>query len=90
MKHTLLIIFLFCLVPSAHAQTPTRTMAVTVDDLPYVKFREGRYVARGQAATAKILNTLKKHKVVAVGFVNEHMLESVGDRGRGSICCGSG
>lgn len=80
MKHTLLIIFLFCLVTSAHGQTPARTMAVTVDDLPYVKFREGRYVARAQAATAKMLSTLKKHKVTAVGFVNEHMLESASDR----------
>ena len=81
MKHTLLlIVFLFCLVPSVHGQTPARTMAVTFDDLPYVKFREGAYVVRGQAATAKILNTLKKHKVVAVGFVNEHMLESAADR----------
>ncbi|HKP82068.1 MAG TPA: polysaccharide deacetylase family protein [Pyrinomonadaceae bacterium] len=78
MKHTLLIVFLVCLVTSVHAQT--RTMAVTVDDLPYVKFREGPYVARAQTATAKILSTLKKHKVVAVGFVNEHMLDVAGQR----------
>lgn len=80
MKRTLLIIFLFCLVTSVQAQTPTRTMAVTIDDLPYVKFREGPYVARAQVATAKILNALKKHKVTAVGFVNEHMLEAAGQR----------
>jgi peptidoglycan/xylan/chitin deacetylase (PgdA/CDA1 family) len=55
-------------------------MAVTVDDLPYVKFREGPYVARAQSATAKILSTLKKHKVVAVGFVNEHALDVAGQR----------
>src|SRR5688500_3322784 len=73
-------VFLICLVPSVHGQSLARTMAVTFDDLPYVKFREGAYVVRGQAATAKILNTLKKHKVIAVGFVNEHMLESAGDR----------
>lgn len=78
MKHTLLIVFLFFLVASVHAQT--RTMAVTVDDLPYVKFREGPYVARAQSATAKILSTLKKHKVVAVGFVNEHALDVAGQR----------
>ena len=78
MKHTLLIVFLFCLVTPAHGQT--RTMAVTVDDLPYVKFREGPYVARAQSATAKILNTLKKHKVIAVGFVNEHTLDVAGQR----------
>ena len=78
MKHTLLIVFLFFLVTSAHGQT--RTMAVTVDDLPYVKFRKGPYVARAQTATAKILSTFKKHKVTAVGFVNEHMLEVAGQR----------
>jgi len=77
-KHTLLIVFLFCLFTPAHGQT--RTMAVTVDDLPYVKFREGPYVARAQSATAKILNTLKKHKVIAVGFVNEHVLDVAGQR----------
>jgi len=78
MKHTLLIVFLFCLVTSAHGQT--RTMAVTVDDLPYVKFREGPYVARAQSATAKILNALKKHKAPGVGFVNEHVLDVAGQR----------
>ena len=77
-KHTLLIVFLFFLVTPAHAQT--RTMAVTVDDLPYVKFREGPYVARAQTATAKILNALKKHKAPAVGFVNEHVLDVAGQR----------
>ena len=80
MKRTLLILFLFCLVTSTQAQTPTRTMAVTFDDLPYINMRQGRYVAHAQAATAKILSTLKKHKVPAVGFVNEHMLEAAGER----------
>jgi peptidoglycan/xylan/chitin deacetylase (PgdA/CDA1 family) len=62
------------------AQTTTRTMAVTFDDLPYVNIGEGPYVARAQAATAKILKTLKKHKVPAVAFVNERKLESPGER----------
>jgi peptidoglycan-N-acetylglucosamine deacetylase len=79
-KQTLLIVFLFCLVTPVHAQTSTRTMAVTVDDLPYVKFREGPYVARAHTATTKILSSLKKHKVTAVGFVNEHMLEVADQR----------
>ena len=80
MKRMLLIVFLFGVVTSVHGQTPTRTMAVTFDDLPYINRREGQYVAHAQAATAKILNTLKKHKVPAVGFVNEHMLEAAGER----------
>jgi len=74
-RQTLLIVFLFGLVTSVRAQTPTRTMAVTIDDLPYVNIGDGAYGPHAQAATAKILRTLKKHKVHAVGFVNEHMLE---------------
>ena len=51
-------------------------MAVTIDDLPYVNFADGPYLTNARAGTAKILSTLKKHKVPAVGFVNEHMLNS--------------
>src|SRR5215207_5265291 len=79
MKCMLLIVFLFGLVTSVHAQA-TRTMAVTFDDLPYIKRVEGPYVARGRAATEKILKALKKHKAPAVGFVNERMLEVEGQR----------
>lgn len=80
MKRTLLIFFLFVLVTSVHAQTPTRTMAVTIDDLPFVRIGEGPYLTRAQTATSKILTTLKKHKAPAVGFVNEHMLEAPAER----------
>ncbi len=80
MKRTLLIVLLFGLVTAVRAQTPTRTMAVTFDDLPYVNIAGDRYVPRAQAATAKILKTLKKHKVPAVAFVNERMLETPGQR----------
>lgn len=55
-------------------------MAVTIDDLPYIKMGEGVYLARARAATAKILSTLKKHNVTAVAFVNERMLEQAGER----------
>ncbi|HEX7329959.1 MAG TPA: polysaccharide deacetylase family protein [Pyrinomonadaceae bacterium] len=80
MKRTLLIIFLFGLVTSVNAQKATRTMAVTFDDLPYVKMVEGSYVTRGRAVTEKILKALKKHKAPAVAFVNERMLEVEGQR----------
>lgn len=76
----LVIVFLFAVVTSVHAQKPARTMAVTFDDLPYVKMREGSYVARGRVVTEKILKALKKHKAPAVGFVNEHVLEVAGQR----------
>ena len=80
MKHLLLIVFLFALVISAQAQTPKRTIAVTIDDLPYVGFGERDYLTGARAATAKILSTLKKHKVPAVGFVNERMLNHATER----------
>ena len=75
LKPTLLIVLLLGLITSAHGQTARRTMAVTFDDLPYVNFGDGVYIKNARAATAKILSTLKKHKVPAVGFVNEDKLE---------------
>ena len=80
MKRTLLIVFLFGLITSVRGQTTTRTMAVTFDDLPYVNIAGDQYIARAQAATAKILKTLKKHNAPAVGFVNERMLEVADQR----------
>jgi peptidoglycan/xylan/chitin deacetylase (PgdA/CDA1 family) len=80
MKHTLLIVFLFGLMTSVHGQTATRTMAVTIDDLPYVNIGEGVYLTRARAATAKMLNTLKKYKAPATGFVNERALDDSRER----------
>ena len=80
MRRTLLIVVLFAAVTSVRSQTPTRTMAVTIDDLPFIKMGEGAYLTRARAATTKILSTLKKHKVPAVGFVNERMLEQPDQR----------
>lgn len=80
MKRMLLIVLLFGLVTSVHAQKATRTVAVTFDDLPYVNMRGDSYVAHARAATEKILNTLKKHKAPAVAFVNERMLEVADQR----------
>jgi peptidoglycan/xylan/chitin deacetylase (PgdA/CDA1 family) len=80
MKRTVLIVFMFALFTSVQAQTPKRTIAVTIDDLPYVNMRDGEYLKRARIATEKILKTLKKHKVPAVGFVNERMLEDERER----------
>ena len=80
MKQMLLVAFLFTLVTSIQAQTPKRAIAVTIDDLPYVSFGERDYLTGARTATAKILDTLKKHKVTAVGFVNERKLEHASER----------
>lgn len=75
MRTLLSLGFLICFVISASGQTPTRTIAVTIDDLPYVRMGDGAYLTGAQPATTKILSTLKKYKVEAVGFVNERQLE---------------
>ena len=75
MRHLILLILLVGLATSARAQTPTRTMAVTIDDLPYVRMGDAEYLPSARTATAKILSTLKRHKVPAVGFVNEFQLD---------------
>jgi len=75
-----LIVLLFGVVISVQAQTTRRTMAVTIDDLPYVKNVDGPYLPHARAATSKILNTLKKHRAPAIGFVNEGKLEESGQR----------
>jgi len=80
MKRTLLIVFLLALVAPVRAQTTPRTMAVTVDDLPYVRMSDAAYLPSARTATAKILSTLKKHKAPAVGFVNEFQLDFGNDR----------
>src|SRR5687768_18020376 len=80
MNRTLLIVLLLAVSTSVRAQTPSRTMTVTIDDLPFVAIGTGDYVTRARTATAKILNTLKKHKVPAVAFVNEGKLEVPGER----------
>lgn len=80
MKVVQLLVFLICVAVPAPAQTPTRTMVVTIDDLPYVRIGDIAYSSGAQAATAKILSTLKKYNVPAVGFVNERQLEYGNDR----------
>lgn len=80
---TLIVVLLLGAVTSVRAQT--RTMAVTIDDLPYVRRGEVAYLTSARAATAKILKTLKKHKVPAVAFVNERMLQEDAQEREGRI-----
>lgn len=83
MKRALLVIFVLGVFTSVRGQKPARTMAVTIDDLPYVNIAGDAYLRRAQESTAKILNALKKHKVTAVGFVNEDKLgDSAGREAR--------
>jgi peptidoglycan/xylan/chitin deacetylase (PgdA/CDA1 family) len=57
----------------APAGAVDRRVAVTVDDLPFVP--PDLAIAKQAAATGRILAALARHRVPAVGFVNEDKLE---------------
>ena len=48
---------------------PRRTMAVSFDDLPVVRFQNN--VAAQESVTAALLGTIGRHRIPAIGFVNE-------------------
>ena len=67
----------FLVTSSLMAQTPKRTIAITIDDLPVVSTR--RDLKNRQEITKKLLAHIKKAKIPAIGFVNENKLYS-GDK----------
>ncbi len=71
-----LLILLLC-IPAA-AQTPQRTIAITIDDLPVVSTRTD--LKNRRDITKKILGHLKRAKAPAIGFVNENKLYTNGKR----------
>ncbi len=79
MNLKLLIIFLL-IGQSVSAQTnkPSRRMAVTFDDLPYVDV-EQQGLPGAQRATKKILHVLQARRVPVAAFVNEGQLQVVGE-----------
>jgi peptidoglycan/xylan/chitin deacetylase (PgdA/CDA1 family) len=60
------------------AAPPSRSMAVTIDDLPYVHRAATGYLAAAQHGTTAILEALRTHGATAVGFVNENKLDASG------------
>src|SRR5262245_20986019 len=59
------------LAARAPAATPSRAIAVTLDDLPFV---DAPTLAVARAGTRAILDALLARKVPAIGFVNEDKL----------------
>jgi peptidoglycan/xylan/chitin deacetylase (PgdA/CDA1 family) len=57
---------------AAFEDTTRRTMAVTFDDLPVVRFQDD--VAAQEAITADLLCAIGRHAIPAIGFVNEKKL----------------
>src|SRR6185295_18435540 len=70
-------IFLMSLSVAGQTTKPSRSIAVTFDDLPYVAI-EQEYLSGAQRATKEILRVLQKHRVPAVAFVNEGKLQVAG------------
>lgn len=71
MKLILFLVIVFSAF-SAIAQTPQRTIAVTIDDLPVVSTR--RDIKNRREITKKLLGHINKAKIPAIGFVNENKL----------------
>ncbi len=73
-----ILLFLMCsnYFP-AEAQTPRREVAFTIDDLPTAE--NVADVAAMQMTTGKLLSSLVKHRIPAIGFVNERKLYVKGE-----------
>jgi peptidoglycan/xylan/chitin deacetylase (PgdA/CDA1 family) len=65
---------------TAAAQQPSRTVALTFDDLPYANATEAgrRNAARALEANRGIQRPLKRYSIPAVGFVNESKVQALG------------
>jgi len=61
-------------------RAPLRQVAVTFDDLPFTGDRGRTDVNALRAFTAKLLDTIKSHRIPAIGFVNERKLQRAGEQ----------
>lgn len=80
----LLISILALLILPALAQTSPRTVAITVDDLPYAA--PGHPITAADAKFAaeidgRLLKEFKRHHAPAIGFVNQKTAEQLGPAG---------
>jgi len=71
------LVFLANPNPATAAQSPSRQVAITIDDLPVSS--GGMPVAAIAEMTSKLLNTLRDQRVPAIGFVNEIKLFKPGE-----------
>src|SRR5271157_4651 len=73
-----LVLALFPFLPTSAQAPPHRQIAITIDDLP-AGAANSMSGAEINEMTAKLLATLQKEKVPAVGFVNERKLYKLGE-----------
>ena len=64
---------------SQERTSPQRTMAVTIDDLPFVNPGGADFLTKAQRATTAILRSLSEHRAPAIGFVIESRLHAPGE-----------
>ncbi len=72
MRFVRVSILIFCTTFPAVAQQTKRTVAVTIDDLPVISTRGD--LKNRREITYKLLTSIAKAKVPAIGFVNESRL----------------
>src|SRR6266404_865847 len=72
MRFILLLLSLTFLNLGSFSQQVSRTIAITIDDLPVVSTRKD--LKNRQQITRKLLGHITKAKVPAIGFVNENKL----------------
>ena len=71
---------MLCGAASSQERTrPERTMAVTIDNLPFVNPGGADFLSKAQRATTAILSSLRTHRAPATGFVNESRLHVLGE-----------
>lgn len=77
MKSILALLMAVVVFQGPQGQSPRRTVAITIDDLPTVSVL-GEDLARARATTNAIVSALQRHKAPATGFVNERKLARSG------------
>ena len=76
----LISLLTLCGAALSHERTgPQRTMAVTIDDLPFVNPVGADFLSKAERATTAILRGLRTHQAPAIGFVNESRLHATGE-----------
>ncbi|MBV6495562.1 MAG: polysaccharide deacetylase-like protein [Acidobacteria bacterium ACB1] len=83
MTFKLTFVFAFIVALGAVAFGQTRTIAITIDDLPVVSTRTD--LSNRQAITKKLLKHIRKARVPVVGFVNESKLYANGERSEAQV-----
>ena len=78
-----LLLFALAVVLTQAVSAQTRSVAITIDDLPYVTGDESRLMSTDDAPAAvisnrQLLDVLQKHHVPVTGFVIQHSVDALG------------